>query len=433
MKVKIKTKIFLILAVAFFAVQPLASVFAKQIVITENSESAIMLDVARRYYTVDEIKKYIDALSVNENSTLQVHFTDDENVGIECAYLDQTVANATYADGIYTNPQTGLNFLSYDQVQELMDYADAKKVRFVPEIDMPAHMNGFFNLAEIKWGWDAVRSHENGFAWGTGDEIGNLDIVREQGRNFIFSIYDEYTEFFKSREYFHMGFDEYTFRIDEKIDFANEMYEYLAGKGFKVRMWSDAVTKSNISQLNNNIEIIYWGWWDDIRLYDYATVPDFQEAGFKVIITNRFYLFFVPYQPYMTDEINEHTIRDIEENWELESWNYNFPSTLDNHDNIMGGMVCIWGENSAGVDTTAIREQGVKMYNAMFPKLDVFTRVIDVPDDEPVPDVPNTAADEETIVNPNTSDNTLISSLSLVILSTIGIIAAANIINKQYR
>ena len=133
----------------------------------------------------------------------------------------------------------------------------------------------------------------------------------------------------------------------------------------------------------------------------------------------------------MTDEINEHTIRDIEENWELESWNYNFPSTLDNHDNIMGGMVCIWGENSAGVDTAAIREQGVKMYNAMFPKLDVYQRVIDVPDD-PVPDTPNTAG-EETIVNPNTSDNTLISSLCLVILSTIGIIAAANIINKQYR
>lgn len=432
MKVKTKTKILLILAVAFFAFQPLASVFAKQIVINENSESVIMLDVARRYYTVDEIKKYIDALSVNENSTLQVHFTDDENVGIESAYLDQTVANATYENGIYTNPQTGLNFLSFDQVQDLMDYADAKNVRFVPEIDMPAHMNGFFNLAEIKWGWEAVRSHEYGFAWGTGDEVGNLDIVREQGRNFIFSIYDEYTNFFSSREYFHMGFDEYTFRVDEKIDFANEMYEYLAAKGYKVRMWSDAVTKDNINRLNNNIEIIYWGWWDDINLYNYATVPDFQEAGFKIIVTNRFYLFFVPYQPYMTDEINEHTIRDIEENWELESWNYNFPSTLENHDNILGGMVCIWGENSAGVDAVAIREQGVKMYNAMFPKLDVHQRIVEVPDDPvPVPDVPNTADDED-IVNPNTSDN-LISSVYLIILSSLGIILAANNLIKEQR
>ena len=62
----------------------------------------------------------------------------------------------------------------------------------------------------------------------------------------------------------------------------------------------------------------------------------------------------------------------------------------------MGGMVCIWGENSAGVTDTAIREQGIKMYNAMFPKLDKFQRVIEVPDDE--------GMDEE-VVNPATDDS----------------------------
>ena len=41
--------------------------------IQKNYESIIMLDVARRYYTVDEIKRIIDILSVNENSTIQVH------------------------------------------------------------------------------------------------------------------------------------------------------------------------------------------------------------------------------------------------------------------------------------------------------------------------------------------------------------------------
>lgn len=397
-----------VLAVAALCIllQPLAAQ-AKQIVVEENSESSIMLDVARRYYTVDEIKKYIDALAVNANSSIQIHFTDDENVGIECAYLDQTAENATFADGVYTNPATGRNFLSYGQVRELMDYADSKNVTFVPEIDMPAHMKGFFDLAEIKFGYEAVRSHEYGFAWGTGDEIGNIDIVRQQGKNFIYALYDEYTDFFSDRKYFHMGFDEYTFRIDEKIDFINEIYEYLAAKGFTVRMWSDAVTKTNISQLNNNIEIVYWGWWDDVTNYDYATVPDFQEAGFKLLITNRFYLFFVPYLPYMTDEINEHTIRDIEENWELESWNYNFPSTLENHDNITGGMVCIWGENSAGVEDEAIRKQGVAMYNAMFPKLDVYRRVIEVPDE-----------------NPETSDK-LFRMISSLTLATAGLVLVA--------
>lgn len=403
-----KKLIYGLFAVAIVALQATPA-FAKQIIIEENSESTIMLDVARRYYPVSEIKKYIDALSVNANSSIQVHFTDDENVGIECAYLDQTEANATKNGDAYTNPATGRNFLTYAQVQELMDYADAKKVTFIPEIDMPAHMTGFFDLATIKFGEAYVRDRATGIAWGTGDEAGNLDIVRPAAKQFLMNIYDEYTEFFKSRKYFHMGFDEYTFRIDEKIAFANEMYEYLAGKGFTVRMWSDAVTKTNISQLNNKIEIVYWGWWADVEQYGYATVPDFQNAGFKLIITNRFYLFFVPYLPYMTEENNAHTIRDIEENWELESWNYNFPSTLENHNGIMGGMVCIWGENSAGVTDVAIREQGVKMYNAMFPKLDKFQRVIDVPDDE--------------TVNPATGDSIVFYGVVLVV-SIFGFIVA---------
>ena len=155
------------------------------------SESAIMLDVARRYYPVSEIKQYIDALSAHQHSSIQMHFTDDENVGIECTYLDQTAENATVENGVYTNPATGRSFLTYAQVRELMDYADSKGVTFVPEIEMPAHMKGFFDLAEIKFGYDAVRSHENGFAWGTGDEIGNIDIVRQQGKNFILALYVE--------------------------------------------------------------------------------------------------------------------------------------------------------------------------------------------------------------------------------------------------
>lgn len=403
-----KKLVYGLLVVALVVLQS-APAFAKKIVVEENSESTIMLDVARRYYPMSEIKKYIDALSVNANSSIQMHFTDDENVGIECAYLDQTEANATKNGDVYTNPATGRNFLTYAQVQELMDYADAKKVTFIPEIDMPAHMTGFFDLATIKFGEAYVRDRATGIAWGTGDEAGNLDIVRPAAKQFLMNIYDEYTEFFKSRKYFHMGFDEYTFRIDEKIAFANEMYEYLAAKGFTVRMWSDAVTKTNISQLNNKIEIVYWGWWADVEQYGYATVPDFQNAGFKLIITNRFYLFFVPNLALMTEENNAHAIRDIEENWELESWNYNFPSTLEKHDGIMGGMVCIWGENSAGVTDVAIREQGVKMYNAMFPKLDKFKRVIDVPDDE--------------VANPATGDSVVFYGVVLVV-SIFGFIVA---------
>lgn len=414
---KIKLLISIFAAASLTAIaQP---VFARQVVVEENSESMIMLDVARRYYPVDEIKQYIDTLAIHENSTLQLHFTDDENVGIECTYLDQTKANAMVSGNIYTNPVTNKPFLTYEQVTDLMNYADSKKVRFVPEIDIPAHMTGFINLAEQKFGYDYVHNSTTGIAWKQDTDPGNVDFLHQNGHDFIMALYDEYTEFFKSREYFHMGFDEYTLRNDEKIAFANEMYDYLANKGYKVRMWSDAVTSANINSLNNNIEIIYWGWWDDAVAYGYATVPEFQEAGFKIIVTNRWYLFLVPSVANMTPENNAHTIRDIEENWELESWNYNFPSTLNNHDNILGGAICIWGENSAGVTDQAIREQGTEMYEAMFKKLDINRRIIDIPD-------------EEEISNPQTEDTIkyyIISGVACAVVLIICIVVI--VINKK--
>ena len=401
-------KIFILFLIPILLFSYVSRVDAKETIIETHMESVIMVDVARRYYTVDELKKYIDALSKNDNSTLQLHFTDDENVGIECTYLDQTVENATYENGIYTNPNTGKRFLSYEQVQELMDYAKSKNVNFVPEIDVPAHMKGFFTLAKLKFGEEYVRNgydwdnpENSGIAWGRGDEEGNLDLMSPNGKPFVQALLDEYTEFFKECKYFHIGFDEYTFRPEMKIEYANELYTYLSNKGFKVRMWSDAITKDNIDDLNNNIEITYWGWKDDDVLQtNYATVPDLQEKGFKILITNKYYLFYVPNPDYNTPEGLARSISNIENDWELEEWNYNFTGGLSNHQNILGGMVCNWGENSTGVDDNTITTHTINMYNAMFPKLDVYRKVV------------KSEEEDNTFPNPDTNDN--IKSISVL-------------------
>ncbi len=364
---------------------------ARQVIIETHMENAIMVDVARRYYPVDELKQYIDALAEYDNGTLQIHFTDDENVGIECDFLDQTVENATLTDGVYYNNANGKPFLSFVQVSDLMSYAAEREVRIVPEIDMPAHMKGFLDLARLKFGDDYVLQRysyddieHSGIGWQSGDEAGNLDIYLPQGRQFAYNLLDEYTEFFSGLEYFHIGFDEYTLRPELKVEFANELYDYVSNKGFKVRMWSDAITKANVGDFNNNFEITYWGWKQaDITETNYATVPDLQNAGFKVLITNKYYLFFVPTITNTTDEVLADRISRIENNWDLTEWNYNFGGTLENHDNILGAMVCNWGEESDGVPTNLITSHTIDMYRAMFPKVDVYRETIDIPDEEP--------------------------------------------------
>ena len=325
-------------------------------------ENGIMLDVARKYYTVDEIKQYIDCLSGYDRTYIQLHFTDDENVGIECTYLDQNKDNATESNGIYTNPATGKAFLTYDQVTELMNYAESKNVEFIPEIDVPAHMYGFRELSAIKFGDE----YTNNMFRGSGEEVTNIDIVQPESMSFIMNLYDEYTEFFSSCKHFCLGFDEYTYRIDEKIPFINTMDDYLQSKGFITRIWNDSITLDNMANLNKDVEILYW-----IRINDsYASMIDLANAGFNCINCNNYYLFFVPWINNTNQHDLDYTVNDIRENWTIDISNNTTVESLDNYDHMIGGMVSTWSENAASVnDDLLIYNQTARMFDEMYKKI----------------------------------------------------------------
>ena len=325
-------------------------------------ENGIMLDVARKYYTVDEIKQYIDCLSGYDRTYIQMHFTDDENVGIECTYLDQTKDNATESNGIYTNPATSKPFLTYDQVTELMEYAESKNVEFIPEIDVPAHMYGFRELSAIKFGDE----YTNNMFRGSGEEVTNIDIVQPESMSFIMNLYDEYTEFFKDCTHFCLGFDEYTYRIDEKIDFINTMDNYLQSKGFITRIWNDSITLENMVNLNKDVEILYW-----IRINDtYAGMIDLVNAGFNCINCNNYYLFFVPWINNTNQHDLDYTVNDIKENWTIDISNNTTVESLENYDYMIGGMVSTWSENAASVnDDQLIYNQTARMFDEMYKKI----------------------------------------------------------------
>ncbi|SJZ61439.1 Glycosyl hydrolase family 20, catalytic domain [Pilibacter termitis] len=98
-------------------------------VATEKIENGVMLDIARKFYSPDVIKQYIDLLSGKEHSFLQLHISDDENFAVESELLGQMVENATFLNGVYKNIATGKSFLSKEQLRELVSYAKEKRCR----------------------------------------------------------------------------------------------------------------------------------------------------------------------------------------------------------------------------------------------------------------------------------------------------------------
>jgi hexosaminidase len=96
-----------------------------------------MLDVARHFFTVDEVKQYIDLLALYKMNVLHLHLSDDQGWRIEIKSRPElTRAPAETEVGRGTG-----GFYTQEDYAHLVRYAAARFITIVPEIDMPGHTN----------------------------------------------------------------------------------------------------------------------------------------------------------------------------------------------------------------------------------------------------------------------------------------------------
>nr|MCU0404297.1 family 20 glycosylhydrolase [Chitinophagaceae bacterium] len=110
----------------------------------------LMLDVSRHFFTVDEVKKYIDLMAQYKLNVFHWHLTDDQGWRIEIkSYPKLTevggcrvVRYGTFGERIPPKPgeaATDCNFYTQEQIKDIVAYAKARYVTIVPEIDVPGH------------------------------------------------------------------------------------------------------------------------------------------------------------------------------------------------------------------------------------------------------------------------------------------------------
>jgi len=106
----------------------------------------VMLDVARHFWTVDEVKAYVDAIVQFKVNHLHLHLTDDQGWRLEIdgrPRLTELGGGAgTGVDGV------GPGFYTRADYTGLVAYAAQRFVTIVPEIDMPGHVNA----AQVAYG-----------------------------------------------------------------------------------------------------------------------------------------------------------------------------------------------------------------------------------------------------------------------------------------
>ncbi|WP_273566301.1 family 20 glycosylhydrolase [Maribacter halichondriae] len=96
-----------------------------------------MLDVARHFFSVEDVKKYIDLLAYYKYNVLHLHLSDDQGWRIEIKSWPKLteVGGSTEVGG-----EAG-GFFTQEDYTEIVDYAAKHFMTVVPEIDMPGHTN----------------------------------------------------------------------------------------------------------------------------------------------------------------------------------------------------------------------------------------------------------------------------------------------------
>jgi hexosaminidase len=158
-----------------------------------------MLDVARHFLSVDEVKRYIDLMSLHKLNRLHLHLSDDQGWRIDV----KSWPNLTLHGGSTEVGEGPGGYFTQQQYSDIVRYAAARFITVIPEIDMPGHTNAALaSYAELNC--DGVAP-----ALYTGIEVGfsALCVDAERTYEFIDDVVREIAALTPGA-YFHIGGDE---------------------------------------------------------------------------------------------------------------------------------------------------------------------------------------------------------------------------------
>lgn len=196
----------------------------------------LMFDVSRHFFTVDEVKKYIDQMSRYKFNRLHFGLTNDEGWRIEIkslpklteigAWRVEKIGNfGTFSNPLPDEPKNYGGFYTHEQIRDIVKYAKDRFVEVMPEINGPGHsLAAIASYPELASTPDAknytVRAGEPIIDWSskprhTSYIDNNLSPANEVVYEFLDKVITEVAELFPF-EYIHAGGDEATYNFWEK-------------------------------------------------------------------------------------------------------------------------------------------------------------------------------------------------------------------------
>ncbi len=189
------------------------------------------LDVVRHFFDVDFIKKYLDVMAMYKLNRFHWHLTDDQGWRIEIKkYPKLTEVGSKRAQtkigraagpkaikGLYDNTPYG-GFYTQEQIREIVDYANARYITIVPEIEMPSHSLAAL-AAYPEFSCDPNKTYKVGETWGGFDDV---FCPTPETFTALYAILREVMDLFPG-EYIHIGGDECNKVAWKKSDYCRQL------------------------------------------------------------------------------------------------------------------------------------------------------------------------------------------------------------------
>lgn len=230
-----------------------------------------MLDVARHFFTVEEVKRMIDVMSYYKMNAFHWHLSDDQGWRVEIKKYPKLTSvgsiapNSRFTDmdectQYWINRPYGPYFYTQDEIKEVVAYAAARHIDVIPEIDMPGHFCAAL-AAYPEFSCTPEGSHSVQTDGGIFSDV--LNVANPEAVQFTKDVLDELMELFPY-EYLHIGGDECpttawesnaecqaayaekgltSYRQLQTL-FIKELSDHVKAKGRKLAVWNEAITAS---------------------------------------------------------------------------------------------------------------------------------------------------------------------------------------------
>ncbi|KAI9311224.1 glycoside hydrolase superfamily [Dichotomocladium elegans] len=245
----------------------------------------ILLDTARNFFPIPDILRTIDALAYNKMNVFHWHATDAQSFPLQLKSHPELWEKGAYSRQEVYTPK---------DIKTVLNYAEARGVRVVLEIDVPAH-TGIIAEAHP----DFIIGYDKFWApYAAEPPAGQIDLVNDGAWQLVKDIVKEATEIFPDA-FYHTGGDEINTAVYETD---KDLVDYTASHNITTKELWWQWTNKLIAYVTDDLGKRPILWEDPIAdggdfpkhtVVQVWTHPpeNYTSAGYDVIVSNSDYFY----------------------------------------------------------------------------------------------------------------------------------------------